>query len=270
MKTKRLAFIGAGNMAEALCRGIISSGLMHPENIIASDISEARRNLFEKELGARTTSDNRSAVAGADIVLLSVKPQIMDAVLAGIGDLLTPDRLIISIAAGIKSERIEKEAQIGCRVVRAMPNTPLLVGCGMTALCVGSNASPKDLETAESLFRCAGKIARVEESQIDAVTAVSGSGPAYFFYMAEAIIEAGIAEGLEPDIAAMLTAQTMLGAGKLLAELKESPAELRRKVTSPNGTTEAAVKILDDAEVAGAITRAARRAAERSRELSAE
>lgn len=270
MKTNGLAFIGAGNMAEALCRGILSAGLIQSSKIIASDISEERRTLFRGELGAIITSDNREAIKRADTVVLAVKPQMMDAVLAGVGDLLTPDRLIISIAAGIKAERIEKAGNPGCRVARAMPNTPLLVGCGMTAICAGSNASPEDMDMAEALFRCAGKVVHVEEAQMDAVIAVSGSGPAYFFYMAEAMIEAGIAEGLNPDLAAMMAAQTMLGAGKLLSESKDSAAELRRKVTSPNGTTEAAVKILDQAGVAEAITRAARRAAERSRELAAE
>jgi len=263
-----LGFIGAGNMAEALCRGVISAGLFPAERIAAGDPSEARRRLFAETLGVHALDDNAAVVNGSPTVVLAVKPQAMDDVLAEIGPLLGPERLVISIAAGVRIARIEAACRPGCRVVRVMPNTPLLVSAGMSALAAGTHAGADDLEAAARLFRCAGEAVFVDETALDAVTAVSGSGPAYFFYLVEAMIEAGVAEGLERDLAAKLAARTLLGAGQLLAESPHEAAELRRRVTSPGGTTEAAVGVMREKGVREALVAAVRRAAERSRELA--
>jgi len=263
-----LGFIGAGNMAEALCRGVISAGLFPAERIAAGDPSEARRRLFAETLGVHALDDNAAVVNGSPTVVLAVKPQAMDDVLAEIGPLLGPERRVISIAAGVRIGRIESACRPGCRVVRTMPNTPLLVGAGMSALAAGTHATSDDLEAAARLFRCAGEAVIVDEAALDAVTAVSGSGPAYFFYLVEAMTEAGVAEGLERDLAAKLAAQTLLGAGRLLVESPHDAAELRRRVTSPGGTTEAALGVMREKGVREALVAAVRRAAERSRELA--
>ena len=261
-----LVFIGAGNMAEALCRGILKAGLFAPERIAACDPSEERRRLFADELGVAASAEND--LAGAGTVILAVKPQTMPDILAEVGGALTPEQLVVTIAAGVRTSQIEAACADGCRVVRVMPNTPMLAGVGMSALCKGARATDDDLETALALFRCAGEAVVVDEPAMDAVTALSGSGPAYFFYLVEAMTDAGIAEGLDRPLAAQLAAQTLLGAGALLAQSDDDAAALRRKVTSPGGTTEAAVGVLDDAGVKESLVRAVRRAAERSRELS--
>ena len=264
-----VCFIGAGNMAEALCRGILSAKLFGAERIVASDPSAARRDLFTRELGVAAMDDNVAAAREAGTVVLAVKPQVMDDVLGPLGPHLGPEKLVISIAAGIRTAQIEAACPDGCRVVRVMPNTPMLVGAGMSALCAGANAAGDELEAAARLFRCAGEVVTVDEPAIDAVTAVSGSGPAYFFYLVEAMTEAGVAEGLDRPLAEKLAAQTLLGAGRLLAKSPDGPAELRRRVTSPGGTTEAAISAMGAAGVREALIAAVRRAAERSRDLSA-
>ncbi len=203
------------------------------------------------------------------MVLLSVKPQQMDAVLDRIGLVMHPDTLLISIAAGISTGHIAKILGGGrrWRVVRAMPNTPMLAGAGMVAIARGVHATEGDLFTARRLFESAAAVIEVPEEKIDAVTAVSGSGPAYFFYLVEQMIRAGVELGLTPDEARRLAAQTALGAAKMLTSGEESPEELRRKVTSPNGTTHAAITHLDSSGVGAAIVQAVHAAARRSREL---
>jgi pyrroline-5-carboxylate reductase len=263
-----IGFVGAGNMAEALCRGVISAGLVPPGRIVASDLSEARRKLFQEGLGVEAVSSNLTVAREAATLVLAVKPQHMEGVLAEIGSVLGSGKLVISIAAGVKIARIEAAAQPGCRVIRCMPNTPMLVGKGMAALAAGRNAAEEDMAFAERLFRCAAEVIAVKEENLDAVTAVSGSGPAYFFYLVEAMTAAGVAEGLDRPLAAKLAAQTLLGAGHLAAASSDSAEELRRKVTSPGGTTEAAVRVLDGAQVKNAIVDAVRAAARRSQELS--
>jgi pyrroline-5-carboxylate reductase len=266
--TYAIGFIGAGNMAEALCRGLLSAKIVRPERIVASDISEPRRRLFASELGVKAVGDNVLVAREAEVVVLAVKPQHMDGVLAEIGPWLGPEKLVLSIAAGVKLARIESRAKAGCRVVRAMPNAPVLVGKGVAAVCRGTKATAEDLETASRLLRCAAEVVTVEESAMDAVTALSGSGPAYCFYLVEAMIEAAVAEGLSRSLAEKLAAQTLLGAGQLLVQSGASPAELRAKVTSPGGTTEAAIRAMEQAGVREGLIAAVRRAAARSRELS--
>jgi len=268
MQDLRIGFIGAGNMAEALCRGVLAAGLAPPQRVAAFDPEEERRALFADDLGVKVASGNDEVIAGADVIVLAIKPQALDDVLPPVGALIGGDKLVITILAGVRTSRIEDICAEGARVVRAMPNTPMIAGAGMAALCRGANASEEDLETALEIFRAAAKVVTVEEDRMDAVTAVSGSGPAYFFYLVEAMTEAGVAEGLNPETAALLASETLLGSGRLLAQAADDAAALRAKVTSPGGTTQAAIECLERDGVKDSLVAAVRRAAERSRELS--
>jgi pyrroline-5-carboxylate reductase len=259
-----LALIGAGNMAEALLRGALAARLLDPRKVTAADPAAARREVFGG-LGVRTTAENREAVKDAEVVVLAVKPQQLAGVLPEIGA-LAAGKLVISIVAGATSAKISAGLP-GARVVRTMPNTPLLVGMGATGMAAGSGATPADMALARALFEASGMVLQMHESELDAVTAVSGSGPAYLFFLAEAMMEAARAEGLPEAQARKLVAATLRGAAELLARGEESPEELRRRVTSPGGTTAAAMEVLDSAGVSGKMVEAVRRAAARSREL---
>ena len=262
---KRIGFMGAGNMAEALARALLAAGLP-PESISASDVAEARRKLFSESLHVAVTNDNRQVLAKSDVVIFAVKPQNMPELLAIISG-PPHGTLFISICAGVSTAFIEKELGGAPHVIRAMPNTPMLVGAGAAAVAKGKYATDDDLAVARAIFECAAKVTVVTEPLTDAVTAVSGSGPAYFFYLVEAMVDAGVKLGLTKDQALALARQTAFGAGKLLATSPDSPEELRRKVTSPGGTTFAAITKLDEAAVKAAIIRAIEAAAARSREL---
>jgi pyrroline-5-carboxylate reductase len=265
MGTYELGIIGGGNMAQAIVRGAIGSGFLKAGAVVASDVSPAAREAMSR-LGARAVADNAEA-AGCPRVLLAVKPrQAKDALAAAAGS-VSPDATVISIVAGVRAARLDEWLGGRGRLIRVMPNTPVLVGEGMSCVAAGPRATKAGLAWTEALFASAGRTIRVDESLMDAVTAVSGSGPAYVFYLAEAMIAAGVAEGLaEPD-ARMLAAQTCLGAGKLLAQSGESPQTLRAKVTSPGGTTQRAIETMDAAGVPSALVKAIRSAALRSREL---
>jgi pyrroline-5-carboxylate reductase len=262
-----LAVIGAGNMAEAIVRGVTNAKVYGPSQIIAADVAEPRRRLFESQLKVKAVEDPAVAAKDAKIILLSVKPQTMAAVLASIAPALRPDALIISIAAGISSTFIEKHLGGTRRVIRTMPNTPMLVGEGMVGMAAGRNATKDDLATAKKLFESAAAVVEVPEDRIDAVTAVSGSGPAYFFYLVELMVAAGVEMGLQPEVAHQLATKTALGAAKMLTTSADSPAELRRKVTSPGGTTNAAITTMQEHKVDDAIIAALRAAERRGKEL---
>jgi pyrroline-5-carboxylate reductase len=268
LQTKTIAFIGGGNMAEALIRGLLVNKVVEPIQVIATDVRPERLEFLEKNFGIRTTPDNLAAVTASDIILLAVKPQQMSSVLAGLGSVIGETKLVISIAAGIPTSRIERELGGKARVVRVMPNTPALVGAGAAALCNGAHALPADRQLAETILKAVGIVVLVEEKYIDAVTALSGSGPAYVFLVAEAMIKAGIEQGLSPEIARKLTIHTIFGSAVLLAEGADEPAELRRKVTSPGGTTEAAIKLMSDKKLVEIFGEAIAAAARRSKELS--
>jgi pyrroline-5-carboxylate reductase len=264
-----LGIIGAGNMAEAIARGVIRAGLFRADQLVAADVSPQRRELFARDIGVRSVESNEEAARAARMLLLSVKPQQMAQALAGIGAVLAPDALVISIAAGITTSFIEQHLGAGrsWRVVRTMPNTPMLVGEGMTALAPGAHATAADLAAARRIFESAGAVIEVREEMLDAVTALSGSGPAYVFYLAENMIAAGIEMGFPPDQARLLATRTIAGAAKMLATSPEPPQELRRKVTSPGGTTQAAITHLEGASVGPALVQAIRAAERRGREL---
>ncbi len=265
----RLGFIGAGNMAEAIARGVISAGVYRPSDIIAADLSPQRRDLFADELKIRCIEDAVSIVTQTQTVLLCVKPQHMTSVLQSIREVVSADHLLISIAAGISTGFIEdtlgKEKRI--RVVRVMPNTPMLLGKGMSGIAAGSNALPDDLAKARRLFESAGSVVEVKEELMNAVTALSGSGPAYFYFLVEHMIRAGVQMGLSPDVAHKLATETARGAAEALCTTGDSPEELRRKVTSPGGTTHAAITHMEERGMPQIIVDALKAAERRGREL---
>ena len=269
MARSALGFIGAGNMAEAIARGVLRSALYAPSQVIAADPAPERRAVFA-DLGVNAVADTAQAAANSDILILAVKPQMIDAAVAQIRPALAPGTLVISIIAGLSAAYLEGALATGgaqLRIIRVMPNTPMLVGAGMTALSRGTHATDADLAAAEAIFVSGGKVVRVDEAQMDAVTALSGSGPAYIFLLTEAMAAAGAKLGLTEQHAATLARQTVVGAAKLLAESKDAPAELRRKVTSPKGTTQAAIESFEGQHFAQVVLAAMSAAATRSKEL---
>jgi pyrroline-5-carboxylate reductase len=262
-----VAFIGAGNMAGALIRGLIGTGTVPADRIVAADPDRARLDALGSELGVRTAEDNAQALRSADVVVLATKPQVFPSVLPALGASLRPDALVVSIAAGISTKIIEGSLPAGARVVRTMPNTPALVGVGATAIAGGKHATDADLALVETLFQSVGLCVRVPESQIDAVTGLSGSGPAYVFAMIEALRDAGVREGLSEETSLQLAAQTVLGAARLLFEQNEPPETLRERVTSPGGTTRAGLDALEASGFAEVLAGAVRAATRRSKEL---
>jgi pyrroline-5-carboxylate reductase len=268
--SQRIAFIGAGNMAMALIEGLIAARTLPASNIIASDPRADVLAQLAAKHGFDAAPDNLQAVRAADVVVLSTKPQIFPTVLPEIATALSHSPLVISIAAGVPLSAIEARLGASTRVVRAMPNTPALVAVGATAIAPGSLATEADMEVAEAVFRAVGIVKRVEERFMNAVTALSGSGPAYVFLLAEAMIEAGLAAGLPPDVAAALATQTVSGAGKLLGASTDPPATLRRNVTSPGGTTQAAIETFEAGAFRDLVTKAVLAATKRGDELGAE
>jgi pyrroline-5-carboxylate reductase len=262
-----LAIIGAGVMAEAIASGIVSSDTLKPAQIVAADVSALRRDYFQLQLGIKAVERAAEAVAGAKVVLLCVKPYQMEEVLRGLGPAVDGSALVISIAAGISSAFIERTLGGERRVVRAMPNTPMLVGCGMVAIARGAKATAEDLAVARKLFESGGKVLEVAEEKIDAVTAISGSGPAYFFFLVEQMIAAGIELGLTAEEARTLAIQTATGAAKMMSESADPPEAHRKRVTTPNGTTHAAITHMENNHWPQVTRDALKAAARRSKEL---
>jgi pyrroline-5-carboxylate reductase len=264
-----LAIVGAGVMAEAIARGIVSAKTIQANQIIAADVSEQRREYFRNQLKITAVEKSADAVKGAKTVLLCVKPYQMEQVLREIAPVVGESAVVISIAAGISSEFIAKTlgGGKGWRVIRAMPNTAMLVGLGMVAIAAGANASPDDLSKARNLFESTAKVIEVPEEQIDAVTAVSGSGPAYYFFLTEQLIAAGIELGLSPENARTLAIQTAAGAAKMMVESSDAPADHRKRVTTPNGTTHAAISHMEQKDLPQIVRDAVKAAARRSAEL---
>ena len=264
---RRLAILGAGVMGETLVSGLLRSGWT-ADQIVATD----RRVERQVELVSRygiTMLENEQAVAEADTVILVVKPQDMADLLDEIRESLKPDTLVVSLAAGVDTESIEARLADGVAVVRVMPNTPAQVDEGMAAISAGAHSDQEHLDRVTEILSATGKVVTVPERYQDAVTAISGSGPAYLFFVVEAMIEAGVHLGLPRDIATQLVVQTMLGSAKLLRETGEHPTVLRERVTSPGGTTAAAVRQLEDHKVRAAFIGAMEAARDRSRELAA-
>ena len=265
-----IGFIGGGNMAEAIIRGIISAGVFKLENVIVADVSTDRLDYLTGKYSITAAASNTDLAARASIIVLSVKPHIIDAVLTEIAGSIAPDAVVISVAAGITSSKIAKSLP-NTTIIRVMPNTPALIGQGASAL-YSENASEEEIETALNLFKAVGTAIVVEdESLIDAVTAVSGSGPAYFFLLMEEMIRTAQKLGLNEQTATQLVLQTAAGAALLAqkaAKDDETPAQLRRKVTSPGGTTEAAINTFKENGFADLVNKALEAAHKKSKDLS--
>ena len=262
-----IGFIGGGNMAEAIIKGLIAGGVA-PRNILAADPVLDRRAHLATTLQVRTSDDNKEVAREADLIVLAIKPQVAASALSTLEGGITPDKLVISIMAGISTTFIEESLRNGCRVVRAMPNTPALVQTGATAICGGRRATAEDMETARQIFNLVGTVYQVHEKQMDAVTGVSGSGPAYVFSFIEALADAGVKNGLTRDVASGLAVQTVLGSAQLLQQSGEHPAVLRDRVSSPGGTTIAAMHALENGRFNGLIMDAVDAAVKRSKELA--
>ncbi len=268
MTGRKVAFLGGGNMGEALVSGLIRSGGRTPDEIMVTCRREERAREFEDRYGVATSLHNPDAAAFADVLVLMVKPQDMESLLVQVASDITPQHLVVTFAAGIRASFVEQHLTGAVPVVRVMSNVAVLVDEAMTVVSPGSHAEDKDLSVAEELLGYVGRVLRLPEVHLDAITATSGSGPAYFFLLAEAMIEACILLGLSRDVATELIIQTMLGSAKMLRDTGKHPVELREMVTSPGGTTIAAIRHLEEAGVRAAFLNAIDAARHRSAELA--
>lgn len=270
MSTPTIAFIGGGNMARSLIAGLIARGT-DPARVRVADPSDAQRSGLESEFGIATFSTAEAATEGASVWMFAVKPQVMKGVCADLAGRAQATRpLAVSVAAGITSAQLDGWLGGGLPVVRTMPNTPALLGAGITGLYANARVDAAQREIADTVLATAGETVWIDdEAQMDAVTAVSGSGPAYVFLLAEAMQDAGTAQGLPPETARRLATQTLLGASRMLAESGETADVLRKRVTSPNGTTHAAIETFENGGLRALVEAAVAAAAKRGGELSA-
>jgi len=263
----KIGFLGAGKMATALAKGFVNAKLLSPELILASDLIAHARNAFTKEVGAKTTAYNPDVPKFAQVVVLAVKPDQVSDLLKEVRSVFSEKHLLISIAAGVPIAKLESALGPGARIIRVMPNTPALVGASATAYAPGKAALPEDSQLAQKLFATVGLAFQVKEAWLDAVTGLSGSGPAYAFLMIEALSDGGVAAGLPRDIATRLAAQTLLGSARMVLETGQHPGALKDMVTSPGGTTIEGIHELEKGKVRGALMNAVRAATEKSRKL---
>ncbi len=264
-----LAIIGTGRIGEALLRGLLSSAWVRPDQVVVTARREERCAELAREHGVRATTDNAEAVASATVVVLGLKPQTIGGVLAEVGSSFHSGQTVISVAAGTTTAFIESYLAADVPVVRVMTNTPVQVDEAMSVISKGAHATEDDLEVAEKILSHVGRVVRLSEEHLNSVTALSGSGPAYFFLLAEAMIDAGILLGLPRDVSTELIVQTMVGSAKMLRDAGKHPVELREMVTSPGGTTIAAIRTLESAKVRAAFLDAIEAAKIRGDELSA-
>ncbi len=262
-----IGFLGAGKMASALAKGFIQAGLVKPAQLHASDVVDAARASFAKDTGAKVSAGNLDVIRRSQIIFLAVKPQQVADVLAEIRPALTHEHLLISIAAGVTIAKLEGALPSGMRVIRVMPNTPALVGASATGFALGKSATAADATLAEKLFSAVGVAFQTKEALLDAVTGLSGSGPAYAYLMIEALSDGGVAAGLPRDIAIKLAAQTLLGSAKMVLETGMHPGALKDMVTSPGGTTIEGLHELEKGGVRGALINAVRAASDKARKL---
>lgn len=262
-----LGIIGAGSMAQALVGGLVGGGFLAPRRVWAANRQDDARLAELARWGAHTTRDKAEVCRRAELIVLAVKPKDADEVLAELDHQLTADHTVLSLMAGIPTAYIEGRLGEGARVVRAMPNTSSAVRESATAIASGRNASPDDIAVVAALLGAVGQVLIVDEASLDAVTALSGSGPAYVYLLLESLIEAGEAAGLEREVARRLALQTVYGSAKMVRETERDPAELRRRVSSPGGTTVAALSVLEEHGFRDALIHAVARAKERSLEL---
>jgi len=267
IKGKKVGFLGAGNMGEALIKGFLKTGIVPPESVFASDVRLDRLTQLEKLYGIHVLSQNPTLVRQVDVVILAVKPQIIAPVLKEVTSAVTQEKLVISLAAGVPTATLRSHLPKSVRLIRTMPNTPALVLEGATAIAKADGLQPGDLETAQEIFEAVGKVVVLEEELLDAVTGLSGSGPAYIALVIEALADGGVKMGLDRATAMTLAAQTVLGSAKLLIETGTHPGQLKDMVTSPGGTTIAGIAALEEGGVRSTLINAVERATLRSREL---
>jgi pyrroline-5-carboxylate reductase len=270
MRGRKIGFLGGGNMAAALIRGLLHSETMAADQIRASDVKAERLTELHEKYGIQTSLDNDEIVRWADIIVIAVKPQIVDRILAPIGAAMSPDSLVISIAAGVPLEAFESRLPKGTRVIRSMPNTAAMALAAATAIAPGAHATDDDVATAKALFEAVGRCVVLDESLLDAVTGLSGSGPAYVMLMIEALADGGVKVGLGRDTALLLAAQTVYGAAKLQLETGEHPGRLKDMVTSPGGTAIAGLHTLESGGLRRTLIDAVEVASNRSAELGAQ
>jgi pyrroline-5-carboxylate reductase len=264
---KKLAVLGTGKLGGILLRAYLRQGLFPAKNVLATVKHAEKAEKLAKELGIEVTTENRKAVRGADIVLLGVKPQVVGEVLKEIAPELGAKTLVISVAASVPTSYIEQHAGPKVPVVRAMPNTPATVGCGMTGICRGAHAGREHLETAQAMFDAVGRTVVVDEKNMDAVTGLSASGPAFVYIILESLAEAGVKVGLPRDISTLLAAQTMKGAASVVLETGEHPAQLKDAVTTPAGCTIDGIMELEEGKLRVTLIKAVVKATQRASEL---
>jgi pyrroline-5-carboxylate reductase len=263
----KIGFLGGGKMAGALAAGFVRAGLVRPAQLLASDPSPAARAAFEKQAGAKTSVSNQEVARFGQVLILAVKPHFVDDVLAEIRPEFGEGHLLLSIAAGVPLARLEKSLPAGARVVRLMPNAPALVGASATGFALGKSARPEDGKLAEELFSALGYAVQLKESLLDAVTGLSGSGPAYLCLVIEALSDGGVDAGLPRDVATKLAAQTVLGSARMVLETGLHPGAIKDMVASPGGTTIEGLHELEKGKLRGCLISAVRAASEKSRKL---
>lgn len=261
---KTIGFIGAGKMASAIIKGLLSSGMFDKEHIIASEPNLDNARHVATENGIKVVSDNREVATVADILLLAVKPFVVKDVLAEVSDIIDDNNLVISIAAGISTEKIVEFVAKPVRCVKVMPNTPALLGAGMSAVCKGQYATEQDFELVLDIFKSVGEVVRVEEKDIDAITGVSGSGPAFYYYIINEIAKAGEKLGLDYETALKLSAQTALGSARMILETGVTPEQLIVNVTTPGGTTAEGNKVLNESNISEILFETVQKTAQKS------
>jgi pyrroline-5-carboxylate reductase len=265
---KRVAVLGAGKMGGILLKALLEKGLLRPESTCATVAHEERARSLSQKLGINVGTDNVAAVRNADIILIGLKPQVVEEVAAQIQPVATAKQLFISVAASVSTGHIERALGLNAPVIRAMPNTPCLLGVGITAICRGKFANAEHLELASALFAVGGRTVIVDEKHMDAVTALSGSGPAYIYIILESLAEAGVKVGLPRDVATLLAAQTTLGAATVVLETGDHPALLKDAVTTPAGCTIDGILELEEGKLRVTLIKAVVKAAQRAKELA--
>jgi pyrroline-5-carboxylate reductase len=265
---KRVAFLGAGKMGGIILQAMLKHGLLTPSTTCATVAHEERAKALAAKLNISVGTSNVEAVKGADIIVVGVKPQVVESVMREISDQITPNQVIVSVAASVPTSMIEKDLPPRVPVIRAMPNTPCLVGAGMTAICKGKHASAEQVATTCHMFNVVGRTVVVDEKHMDAVTALSASGPAYIYIILESLAEAGVKVGLPRDIATLLAAQTTMGAARVVLETGDHPALLKDAVTTPAGCTIDAIMELEEGKLRVTLIKAVVKAAQRAKELA--
>jgi pyrroline-5-carboxylate reductase len=268
LKGKKVAFLGAGKMGGIILQALLKNGLLSAKSTCATVAHEERAKSLAEKLMVKVGTNNIEAAKGADVIVIGVKPQVVEDVVREISDHVTPKQIIVSVAASVPTSMIEKNLPANVPVIRAMPNTPCLLGAGMTAICKGKYASADDVALTSHLFNVVGRTVVVDEKHMDAVTALSASGPAYIYIILESLAEAGVKVGLPRDIATLLAAQTALGAAKVVLETGDHPALLKDAVTTPAGCTIDAIMELEEGKLRVTLIKAVVKAAQRARELA--